>query len=200
LNLAIALATFVWLYREKIGFTRLLTAAAAFIGAGAAAMLAFAPEFSRAYWFRVSTSVEYFFQSPDAVLSGRVRSWAVLQNFLVQQPWHALWGVGYKTLPYSDFIGTSTIADNTYLSTLIETGVLGLVALLAFLAVILRESYRAARSTDSHRAFLGTWSLCFWTGQMFQFLSGDLLTYWRVLPAYLCVFALATREGGREVS
>ena len=32
-------------------------------------------------------------------------------------------------------------------------------------------------------------------GQCVQMLSADLLTYWRVLPAYFCVLALATRDG-----
>jgi hypothetical protein len=35
--------------------------------------------------------------------------------------------------------------------------------------------------------------LCFWCGQMVQMLSGDLLTYWRVLPVYFWVLALAVR-------
>ncbi len=34
----------------------------------------------------------------------------------------------------------------------------------------------------------------FWTGQMVQMLSGDLLTYWRVLPVYFWVLALAVRR------
>jgi hypothetical protein len=35
---------------------------------------------------------------------------------------------------------------------------------------------------------------CFWAGQSVQMLSGDLLTYWRVLPVYFFVLALAARE------
>jgi hypothetical protein len=35
--------------------------------------------------------------------------------------------------------------------------------------------------------------LCFWTGQAVQMFSGDLLTYWRVLPVYFFVLALAAR-------
>jgi hypothetical protein len=36
--------------------------------------------------------------------------------------------------------------------------------------------------------------LCFWAGQIVQMFSADLLTYWRVLPVYMCVLALAVRR------
>ena len=49
--------------------------------------------------------------SPDAC-----RSWRTLPDFLAANPWHALIGIGYKTLPYSDFTGGKVIADNMYLS------------------------------------------------------------------------------------
>jgi hypothetical protein len=35
--------------------------------------------------------------------------------------------------------------------------------------------------------------LCFWCGEIVQMASGDLLTYWRVLPVYFFVLALAVR-------
>jgi putative inorganic carbon (hco3(-)) transporter len=194
LNVATALAVLLWLNRRRVPITRLLTIAGILGAAAAVLVIGFLPQFSRAYWLRISTSVQFLFDSPDAILSGRVRSWALLQEFLVQHPWHALLGVGYKTLPYSDFIGKTAIADNTYLSMLVETGIGGLLALCAMHWVIVRASYRAALVSDPRRSFLGTWMLCFWSGQIVQMLSGDLLTYWRVLPAYFCVLALATRE------
>ena len=52
---------------------------------------------------------------------------------------------------------------------------------------------RASHSTDPRRAFCGTWMLCFWAGEVVQMASGDLLTYWRVLPVYFFVLALAVR-------
>ena len=39
---------------------------------------------------------------------------------------------------------------------------------------------RAAASSNPQTAFFGAWIFCFWIGQLFQMLSGDLLTYWRV--------------------
>ena len=63
-----------------------------------AAALAFAfPVFSNAYWQRVFASGQYFFEAPNAILSGRLQSWEFLGDFLASHPWHMLAGVGYKT-------------------------------------------------------------------------------------------------------
>ena len=130
------------------------------------------------------------------MLSGRVETWNRLIEYLLANPQHLLFGIGYKTLPYSTFTGSTMIADNTYLSVLTEAGLPGFAALLAMNAAIIAGAYRASRSEDAHQSFLGTWILCFWAGQMVQMLSADLLTYWRVLPAYFCVLAIATRQRG----
>jgi len=133
-------------------------------------------------------------------LSGRLASWRLLLDFLVAHHWHAILGLGYKTLPYSDFIGTTAVADNTYLSLLLETGIIGLAAVVALNVAILACAYRAARSGDVLRSFCGTWMFCFWAGQAVQMFSADLLTYWRVLPVYLFVLALAAREREDPIS
>jgi O-antigen ligase len=99
--------------------------------------------------------------------------------------------VGYKTLPYSNLLGDPLIADNMYLSVLVEAGVFGLAALLWMNISILRAGYRAARHPDPRTRFYGSWIFCFWMGEVFQMASGDLLTYWRVLPLYFWVLALA---------
>jgi hypothetical protein len=103
-------------------------------------------------------------------------------------------GIGYKTLPYTDYLGAPVVADNMYLSLLVEnrsrrTGRAALV-----------ERRDAARSrparshrTNPERAFYGTWMLCFWAGEVVQMASGDLLTYWRVLPLYFWVMARGIR-------
>src|SRR5207244_13548335 len=117
-----------------------------------------------------------------------------LGECLSERRWDALLGVGDKSLPYCDFIGRPVVAENMYLSLVVETGVVGLGALLVLSAAILREAYAASRSPDSEKSFYGTWILCFWIGQMFQMFSSDLLTFWRVLPAYLWVLAMAVRR------
>jgi O-antigen ligase len=193
-NLAVALAVLLWLNRARLRVGRLLITAGISGGAALALLFGIFPLFARAYWLRLSASFSYFFESPNAILSGRIHSWTILTQFLIAHPWHAIFGIGYKTLPYSDFIGQTAIADNTYLSMLIETGIAGFVALIVWNTAVIRASYRAARSDDAQRSFCGTWMLCFWTGQIVQMFSADLLTYWRVLPVYMCVLALAVRR------
>jgi hypothetical protein len=64
----------------------------------------------------------------------------------------------------------------------------GLAALIWLNVAILRAAAHSAR-----RSFCGMWMLCFWSGQVVQMASGDLLTYWRVLPVYFWILALAIR-------
>jgi hypothetical protein len=191
LNLAVALIVLTWLHRESIRWGRLIAGAAIF-GVGSAAMLSFAfPVFAGYYWQRISVAFQYFWEAPNQVMSGRVESWRLLWNFIASEPWHLLAGIGFKTLPYSDFIGAKAIGDNTYISMLVETGILGLSAVIALNVAILVTARRASRASDSLRSFCGTWMFCFWAGQAVQMFSADLLTYWRVLPVYLFVLALA---------
>jgi O-antigen ligase len=151
------------------------------------------PSFADMYWLRLSNTAEFFFTATEGVLSGRVSSWRTLAEWLSANPWQALFGIGYKTLPYTNYLGGPVVADNMYLSLLVETGIAGLAAVIWLNIAILRASARAARSADSRTSFCGTWMLCFWCGQVVQMFSGDLLTYWRVLPVYFWVLALAVR-------
>ena len=64
-------------------------------------------------------------------------AWNQLIEYLLVNPQHLFFGIGYKTLPYSTFTGSTLIADNTYLSTLAEAGVVGLAALLLLNLAIL---------------------------------------------------------------
>jgi O-antigen ligase len=194
MNLAVALLVLLWLHRDRIRWRRLAIGGVALCAGAGAILLAAFPSFTAMARLRLFNSLQYFFESPNAVLSGRVASWQTLLSFLASNPWHALLGVGYKTLPYSDFIGATAIGDNTYLTLLVETGIVGLAAVIALNLAVLIFAYRASRSAVPLRSFCGTWMLCFWAGQVVQMFSADLLTYWRVLPVYLFVLALAVRE------
>jgi O-antigen ligase len=194
INLGVALLALLWLHRERFRWRRLAVRFAV-LSAGLAAAIAVAfPVFAGLYWLRIFTAFQYFLESPNAVLSGRVQSWQMLGAFLLSHPWHLLLGVGYKTLPYSTFIGQTAVADNTYLGLLAETGIAGLAAVLLLNIAILATAYRAFRSANAVRSFCGAWMFCFWMGQAVQMLSADLLTYWRVLPVYFFVLALAGRD------
>ena len=191
-NVAVACAVLLWRYRRRIR-PRKLAALAGVAVAGALLTWKVFPAFALAYWLRLSASAQYLFSATEGVLSGRLASWQTLVTWIGEHPWRALWGIGYKTLPYSDYVGAPLVADNMYLSLLVETGIVGLAALLWLNITILRASLKASREADAARSLCGTWMLCFWSGEIVQMLSGDLLTYWRVLPVYLFVLALAVR-------
>lgn len=193
LNVLVAGSVLLFLNRGRIRVRRwVLLALIAAIAAIAAGYLA--PTIAELYWGRLRGTAEFLTSAPGTVLSGRADTWRIVGSFLLDHPLFALAGCGYKTLPYTNVLGEPVVVDNMYLSTLAETGLLGLAALLLLNFAILRASWRAARSPDLHRSFPGAWMLSFWSGQVFQMLSGDLLTYWRVLPVYLWVLALAVRE------
>ena len=194
LNVLVAVAIVLWLNRARLRWGRILLVLGGAALAGVLALRALVPVFAGAYWMRISTSVEYVFSETEGLLSGRLASWRAVLGFLAEHPWHALTGIGYKTLPYSDYLGHTVITDNMYLSLLAETGVVGLGALVLLSVEILRAGRRAARSADPRRRFFGSWMLAFWAGQMVQMFTGDLLTYWRVLPVYFWVLAVVVRH------
>lgn len=192
-NVLVASAVLAWRSRKRMRLARAAPILAACVAGGAFLTWKIFPAFAQMYWLRLSVSTEYFFSATEGVLSGRVASWRALVAWISANPWQALFGIGYKTLPYSNYLGGPVVADNMYLSLLVETGIAGLAALVWLNIAILRAAGRAARAADSRRSFLGTWMLCFWAGQSVQMLSGDLLTYWRVLPVYFWILALAVR-------
>jgi len=190
---AIALVVLAWRSRGRARVARLLLLLPAGAVAGLLLVWRIFPLFAETYWLRLSASAEYLFSATEGVLSGRVASWQMLAAWIAGHPWQTLAGIGYKTLPYTDYLGAPVVADNMYLSLLVETGVAGLAALIWLNVAILRAAARASRSGDPRRAFYGTWMLCFWAGETVQMASGDILTYWRVLPLYFWVLALAAK-------
>ena len=193
----VACVTLAALRRARIG--RVLAGSAAALLIVAALVQYFLPSFAATYWARIQTSFSDALVTPNGVLTGRLATWNTLAAFLTDRPWHIFFGIGFKTLPYSKFAGTELVADNTYLSLLVETGVIGLAAFLFLNWRILRGGLAAARSQNPRAAFLGQWIFCFWAGEMVQMLSGDLVTYWRVLPVYFWVLGTAMREAGAQL-
>ena len=193
LNILVASAVLVWLNRHRVRFARIAVILGGSVAAGAFLTWQVFPAFAEMYWLRLSGTTEYFFSATEGVLSGRVASWRTLVDWISANPWQAFLGIGYKTLPYSDYLGSAVIGDNMYLSLLVETGIAGLAALLWLHIAILRAAARASRAADSQASFCGTLMLCFWAGQVVQMFSGDLLTYWRLLPIYFWILALAVR-------
>jgi len=190
INVAVACAVLVWINRRRVPLGRVAAILSACVLAGAFLLSKIFPAIAAIYWLRLTVSGQLFFSATEQILSGRVASWQTLLNWTAANPWQLLFGIGYKTLPYTDFLGAPIVADNMYFSILIETGIAGLAALIWLNASILRATARSAQ----RGSFFGAWMLCFWSGETVQMLSGDLLTYWRVLPVYFFVLALAIRE------
>jgi O-antigen ligase len=198
-NLAASLIVLWWFSRLQHGRAdrtfRLAVAAALSAAAAAGLAIYLFADYVAAYTERLRQSAEFLFSEPNMVLSRRLESWDLLLRFIEQDPWCLIWGIGYKTLPYAEFMGRPIIADNMYLSLLIETGISGLAALLFLCGVVLVFSYSQARTAASPTLRLcGTWVFCFWTGLMLQMASGDILTYWRLLPLYFTVLAIGARH------
>jgi O-antigen ligase len=189
----VACALLIWHNRQRVPLAKVAVVLSLFVGAAALLTWKVFPSFAEMYWLRLSASAEYLFSATEGVLSGRVASWRLLTSWISANPWQAFFGIGYKTLPYSDYLGSTVVADNMYLSLLVETGIAGLGAVLWLSFSILRAASRAARSGDVRRQFYGVWMMCFWSGQMVQMFSADVLTFWRVLPVYFWVLALAVR-------
>jgi hypothetical protein len=190
INVAVACAVLVWINRRRVPLGRVAAILSACTLAGAFLLSKIFPAIAAMYWLRLTVSGQFFFSATEQILSGRVASWQTLLQWTAANPWQLLFGIGYKTLPYTDYLGAPIVADNRYFSILIETGIAGLAALIWLNASILRATARSAR----RGSFFGAWMLCFWSGETVQMLSGDQLTYWRVLPVYFFVLALAIRE------
>jgi hypothetical protein len=197
--LGIALCALLWVERKLWrGVLNVRIAALLVIVGGAAAggLYAAVPELANAYLQRVWHTARFFVSEPNLILSRRLESWTFLLDYLREHPLASLLGIGYKTLPHTEHLGRPVIADNTYLSLLVETGLSGFTAACFFVAAVLVVSYRAAGNREfALEKSVAVWMFAFWGGMSAQMATGDLFTYWRVLPAFFG--ALAFMNPGR---
>lgn len=135
---------------------------------------------------------------PDSVSSGRLSVWARVVSILFENPRYLVFGIGYKTLPFTRLFHGEIITDNGYLSLLLETGILGLSGFLVFSRFVLGTFLALAKSGRGARAFWSAVLFSFWCGECVQMLAADAHTYWRnlvVLAAFMaCTLNLS--EGG----
>jgi hypothetical protein len=198
MNLAVSLLALAFLNRGFLSMRRIarLSFAAVAVTAGAVAAAHYVfPAFLSAFFQRLRYSAEFLLSDPNTILSQRLDSWSMLIQYLFENPLRSIFGIGYKTLPYTGFGDRPVVADNMYLSLLVETGWLGFGSLLLLNGVILYTSYRAATSEHAEISrFCGSWIFCFWCGEIVQMASGDILTYWRILPVFFAILALSLRH------
>jgi O-antigen ligase len=139
-----------------------------------------------------------FWSDPSFATSGRWETWERLFVFFADHPWLLIFGIGYKSLPYTDLFGATLIADNGFLSTAFETGVIGLIAFLNLNWVIFKSLYRTGQHQNSTIRRYATFMFAFWCGEMVQMLTGDIFTYWRNVIVYLALIAFVQRLSRSE--
>ncbi len=197
INLAVALAVLAWLRRDALLTARALMAGTIIAVLAALSIGIFAADIAAMYALRLEYTALQFFENPNEVLSMRLDSWQVLWQVLIDHPVHLLFGIGYKTVPYTGYLPQPIVADNMYLSMLVEAGIPGLAALLLLCAAVLHAAARLERHADPAVVAMGSFLFAFWCGEMVQMISGDMLTFWRVTPAYFAVLGVALNRSSK---
>jgi O-antigen ligase len=139
-----------------------------------------------------------FWNDPSFATSGRWETWDRLITFFADHPWLLVFGIGYKSLPYTDLFGANLIADNGYLSLVFETGIIGLAAFLNLNWVIFRSLHRTSQHQNSTIRCYATFMFAFWCGEMVQMMTGDIFTYWRNVIIYFALIAFVQRLSRSE--
>ena len=135
---------------------------------------------------------------PNLASSGRYATWQRILAILQDQPQYLLFGVGYKTLPYTRLFHDSLITDNGYLSLLLETVIVGLGSFLFFSASVLRTFLEIARKGTGSLSFMAAFLFAFWCGECVQLLAADALTYWRNIVLFTALMALTINQAERQ--
>ena len=194
LNVAIAIVVLAVMERKRPAVRR-----AAMLGGGALIALGvvlfrFFPAYAELYWVRLQAICDIRAQFERSRVK-RARGILAGAGAIFVRPSVAFVdGRGIQDAAIFGFHRAAGGGGQHVLSVLVETGIVGLLALVVLNFAILREGYRAARSGDAQKSFYGTWIFCFWIAEAAQMMSVDLLTFWRVLPLYLWVLAMAVRR------
>jgi O-antigen ligase/polysaccharide polymerase Wzy-like membrane protein len=143
-------------------------------------------------------SLAQLFADPNLASSGRFDTWNTVVSIVVSHPQFLLFGVGYKTLPFSRLFHHSIITDNGFLNLILECGAVGLGAFLSFSANVFRTFLRAARKRTGVTAFWAAVLFSFWCGEWAQMMAVDAYTYWRNLVVFAAVMGLIMNRLERE--
>lgn len=137
------------------------------------------------------------FGDPNLVTSGRLETWATVFSILRQHPNYLLFGVGYKTLPFTRLFHEEIITDNGFLNLLLETGILGLGGFLAFSAAVFESFWRLSRKSVGTQLFWSAALFSLWCGEWVQMMAADAYTYWRSMVVLIALMAFALNRADR---
>jgi O-antigen ligase len=156
--------------------------------------------FPELWGYVTGNRIGYFgqiFADPNLVTSGRLEMWAKVFSILRQHPGYLLFGIGYKTLPFTRLFHQEIITDNGFLNLLLETGLLGLGGFLIFSASVFRSFWRLSRRADGTELFWSAAVFSLWCGEWVQMLAVDAYTYWRSMAVFLALMAFAFNQADR---
>jgi O-Antigen ligase len=149
------------------------------------------PIYSRGLWEYLLNArlgnLAQLFSDPNLATSGRFDTWNTVVSIVANHPQYLLFGVGYKTLPFTRLFHQPIIADNGFLSLLMECGILGLGGFLIFSAAIFRTFLRVAKESRGATAFWGAVLFSFWCGEWAQMTAVDAHTYWRNMAVFVAM-------------
>jgi hypothetical protein len=136
---------------------------------------------------RVATAVEVD-SALFALSSGRTSSWPLLlERFRALEPRYLVFGIGYKTLPFSPLAARpglpALVGDNQFLTTLIEQGAAGLAVLLVLIVAIARLLWKLVRHardemTRAHAELVGIYCAAL----LPMWIVWDYLNLFRLVP------------------
>src|SRR5262249_4227722 len=105
-NVAVAGVALAWLNRRRLRIARVAVVVAICAAATALIVWIALPGFAENYWIRLSASAGLLGADGDErLLSGRAESWRTLLGWIGENPWRTVFGIGYKTLPYTSYLG-----------------------------------------------------------------------------------------------
>lgn len=159
----------------------------------------YVPEFwNNLVTFRIGYLTQIFVD-PNYVSSYRLETWARVVSILQDNPQYLLFGIGYKTLPFTRLFHRGIITDNGFLSLLLETGILGLAGFLVFSGSVFKTFLRLARTGRGAVAFWSALLFSFWCGECLQMLAADAYTYWRNMIVFTAFMAFTLNLSERKM-
>ena len=145
--------------------------------------------------------IGYFGQilaDPNLVASGRLETWATVFSILHRSPIYLLFGVGYKTLPFTRLFHQEIITDNGFLNLLLETGLSGLAGFLILSTAVFKTFWRLTHRAIGGERFWSAALFSLWCGEWVQMLATDAYTYWRSMSVLIALMAFALNRADRS--